>query len=325
MRNDFRQFFVHDLYVRTRKAGAALPNMATLASIWDTRRANNTASIQVRTQTATLLIGDSDIDVQNQCISLLIRVSDTVAPNAVYSNPVANQFHEYTKQGTTGSDFGIHVIISIAPEQGWNDRYTCIIERSPNLRPDHVKRLLSKLLHMEYAADPNAFQYPHPGGQHDAAGNVKMERCRPFVDLHGRPSDDFIHDIQNGTLTGISMVQTVAHAPVGAQQFLVEDERVLKLSVDHGNLPANIWAGVLAAIGARSAAYPQATVNFRLPGRTRAVSVRVDSATGAPLEDLYIRSFDEAGIFPFLADSSETILPQITARIKPRLLNERAI
>ena len=117
MQNSRRQFYIFDLELAARKAGATSPTMDVVVPVLQ-RMKDTARTYSLRFNTATMLIGDMAVDAAQQFITLLVRLSDTTTSNSVYSDPTAGQFVEHLKVGNVGSDFGCHVLISTAPEQG---------------------------------------------------------------------------------------------------------------------------------------------------------------------------------------------------------------
>lgn len=324
MQNNRRQFYIFDLELAARKAGAMVPTMNDVVPVL--QRMHSTArTCKIRNQTATMLIGDIDVNAAQQFVTLLVRLSDTTAPNSVYSDPAAGQFTEHQKTGSVGSDFGCHVIISTAPEQGVPNTYTCAIERIPGLPFDLTRRLLSKLLNYEFNDDQSSFTYPHPGGGLTAQGQPRMERCCPHVELRGRASDSLINDINNGTLSGVTLVKAEPATPIGGAAFLTKTATELKLGVDHNNLPANLWGALKSALQQNSTNYGTAKVTYKVPGSSRIVTVEIDAITGAPLADLYVRNFELTNLFPFLAQSAKVVVAHLRDAAVPQFIANRTI
>lgn len=324
MKNDRRTFQVYDIEIGSKKDGAILPTMTEAVAVWEHMRvAARTYSINAGD--GTMLIGDADIRVQDQLAILLIRLSDKRAPNSVYSDPGAGVFNEHQKDGNLGSDFCCHVIISLAPENGQPNLYTCAIERVSGLTPGLVQRILSKLLNFEYHDNAAFYSYPAPGGGNDKNGNPRRERCCPYVELRARPSQTLIDDINNGTLTGISLIRTEPVTPIAGAPYLLRSKSELRLSIDQNNLPAQIFDSVMQAFQANSGQYAEAKVTYRVPNSTRIVTVELNAATGEPLNPLYVRSFDISPIFPPLAQSSNAIVPRLIEPTVPEFLANRTI
>jgi hypothetical protein len=66
-------------------------------------------------------------------------------------------------------------------------------------------------------------------------------------------------------------------------------------------------------------------VKYRVPNSNRTVTVEIDAATGAPLTEMYIRSFELTNIFPFLAQSAMQIVTHLHDLAVPQFLANRTI
>ena len=324
MRNDYRQFFIYDLQISAAKQSAQVPDMTTVVNVWQKMFVAK-RTLAVRAGTATLLLGGVSIDLAKGYATLLVRLSDTKAPNSVYSNPPAGGFTEHHKAPSEGADLGCHIMVSLDPEKGFPDLYTCAIEKVTGLSADLVQRLLSKLLNYEWQAT-DFFTYPHPAGGKKADGSPKTEKCCPHVVLRGRASDKLANDLENGTLTGVALVQTYAHNPVAGAPYLTMQKAELKLDINRAAMPKlNIHASLMAVFKANSQNYPTAKISYKLPGGARQVSVELNAATGNPLNDLYVLSYEVNNVFPFLALSANAIVPHLVSAAEQQFLANRNV
>ncbi len=320
-----RRVYVYYLDIDSTRKDAELPSLSDCLAIWDRRRQAGNAHIQVGAGGVDVLLGDITVDAGNQTATLLFRHSDAGVAESVYSNIRQNQFRPNAKPAGFGGETGAHMLISLANEQGFPRRYTCLVEKVPYLDFSLIRRLLNRILHDEHAADPHSFEYDNPHGQRTRAGGIRRERCLPRIEFEGQPSANLANDIHNGYLEGVTLVRAEQHTQVGGVGWLTRQEATMKLSVDHGNLPANVWAGVRRAIQAEAPDYPTATIRVRPPGSTRSVGVQVHSATGAPIGELYTRSHDIIGINPPMRHSAERVVVQLERLVHPILLRERNI
>ncbi len=324
MQNNRRQFYIYDLEIGARKEGASIPTMDDIVPVFQ-RMKDTARTYPIRSETGTMLVGDIQIDAAQQFITLLVRLSDKTTPNAVYSDPAAGHFNVLEKEENEGSDFGCHVIISTAQEQGFPNIYTCAIERIPGLASSLVQRLLSKLLHYEYRDDATSFTYPHPAGGLTRQGQPRMERCCPHIELRGRPSDTLIADINNGQITGISLVKAEAVTPIAGSAYLKKKETELRLQLDQNNLPANMWQSLVQSFQANSGTYGVAKVSYKVPGNNKTVTVQIDTTTGNPLEELYVKFFELTNIYPFLDQSAMQVVSHLRDLAIPEFLNHRTL
>jgi hypothetical protein len=325
MKSNFRQVYVFNLDVVAQKKDAVLPGMADLVALWERQRAAGQAKMPIEKGDVNLTLAPVLIDATAQRASLLIRHSDKYAAESVYSDIAADTFTAHAKGATEGGETGIHVFISSAPERNVPGRYTCMVERVPTITVEVVRRFLNHLIRGEYTNNPVSFEYDHPAGQRTRAGTVARVRCLPRLEFEGRPSQQLARDVQQGRLTGIVLKKSVTHTPVGGVPYLTKEEATLKVRVDQGNLSSNVWGDVRRALASEAADYPTAQIGIRLPGKTRSVSVSVDSSSGAPLTRLYVQSFDIDLISPPMAQSARTIVPQFDSRVASLLDAQRNI
>lgn len=325
MKNNERQFYIYECEVSCRKNGAPAPEMSTLCDIWKDWADRDEAISSIRNDSGSLLIGDVVIDPAQSMTAILVRLSDQMLPNSVYSDPNNAVFVEHTKVDSEGGERGAHIFISTEIEQGKPNIYCCAVERVPGLRFDLMGRILNKVLRYQFQKDATIFQYPHPAGGQHRDGTPRMESALPHIELRGRPSQSFIDDINNGRLTGISLLKQELRTPIGGRAYLYPTASELSVGIDHGNLPANLWANLKAAVKSKAQDFPTAKIQYTLPGDSRTVTVVIDAATGAPLEELYVKSERVTNLVPFLADSSETVVAHLSDRVKAILDNERNI
>lgn len=324
MQNNYRQFYIYDLEIAAKKNGATIPTMVDLLAVFQ-RMKDTERTYPIRFDTATMLVGDIDVNVAQHFVTLLVRLSDKTTPNSVYSDPTAGEFNVHVKAGNEGSDFGCHIIISTAQEQGFPNIYTCAIERVSGLATSLVQRLLSKLLNYEFNDDPTSFSYPHPAGGLTRQGQPRTDRCCPHIELRGRPSDTLVADINNGQLTGISLVKTEAVTPIAGAAYLNKKESELKLQINKNNLPANLWQSLSQAFRANSGTYGVAKVSYKIPGTKRSVTVDIDTNTGGPLEEMYVKSFELINIHPFLDQSATQIVGHLRGLAVLQFLTHRTV
>jgi hypothetical protein len=321
---NFRQFFAYDCEVVSSKNGASLPDMETLAGIWTRHLTAGLAKIQISNNEATLAIGDIRHDAATQTLTILIRHSDKAAAESVYSDLDAGTFTPHPKAATEGGETGIHLIISLKQERDAPNRYACVLEKAAGLDLWMVRRLLNRVIHNEYDSDPNFFKYDSPIGQRDRLGNLKRDRCLPRLEFDGRPSATLARDIDEGKLSSVKLIRSLQRTAVGGSSFLHKEEATIRVSIDHGSVPRNAFAEIKRALHREASDFPQAQIGFTLPNSRKTVSVKLDSANGHPLSDMYIKSFDVTNIFPPLAYSSQNIVNRLASEGVRILLAERS-
>jgi hypothetical protein len=142
------------------------------------------------------------------------------------------------------------------------------------------------------------------------------------VDLQGHLSEDLARDLDEGTLRQVELIKSAAHAPLGGDQYLVEEEHRLLVKPDK-KLPPNDRLGRLKkAWSGKMKEFDKARITF-MDRNERSHTVDVSLDKGAPEQQLYVRSAQFNAINPPLDQSSETIQPQLSDRMVHLLLQER--
>lgn len=325
MKSNFRQVFVYNLDIQTQMKPMVLPSMREILEALERQRVAGRGSISLQGGDAHIMLAPIIFDNTTDSAALLFRHSDRFSADSVYSNIAGNTFRSHSKILGEGGEFGAHLVVSLKPEKGVPGRYTALLEKAPSVPPGLIKRLINRVLREEYSHNVNFFSYPSPVGQRDQQGNVVNVRALPEIELDGQPSATLAHDLQKGRLTGIVLTKAVTHTPVGGIPYLTKREATLKIVVDQKNLGGNILGDVKKAIASEAANYPTAHIGVRLPGRQKTVSVKLDSATGSPLTDMYMKSHDVTHIHPPMAASNQTVVMSFVDRIRPILINERNV
>lgn len=325
MKATFRQVYIYNLDVETGKKNAILPSLESLIAILERRRQAGQAHHTISKGSVDLAIGDIRIDPTNQLATILIRYSDKDAAESAYSNISGGTFTAHRKGANEGGETGAHLFLSTAPERTMPNRYTCALEKTPNIDANLISRFVNKIIHDEYDADAQSFTFPNLAGQRTRAGDIALDRCLPRIELEGQPSETLERDVEEGRLTGITLSRAIAKTPMGGVPFLLKREASLKVEVDQDSLTGSIWQDVRRALRTESDQYQTANIGIRLPGRKKTVSVKVATATAAPLTELYVKSFDVWNINPAMAQSSETIALQLESRVMTLVKDERDV
>lgn len=325
MKNSERIFYFFDCEVASSTSGVLLPTMDELVTVWKRYVDAGQAKVSIRKKTAHLMIGGIDFDAANGAVTMLVRMSDSQAPNAVYSNVQNGTYIEHEKGEEEGNDVGAHIVISTLQESTKPNTYCAIIEAIRGLNYRDVRRILNRVLHRQYDDDPTVFMVDDPRGRRTRTGELKRVSHLPRLELTGHPSESLVTDIDRGKLSGVVLVKSEAKTPVGGTAYLTKHETELRVAIDHRNLPQNVWTNLKAALATEATLFPTAKISFQLPNQPRAVTVKIDSITGNPVDELYIRSVRLTGINPLLANSSQVIVKHLIALAKPHLLHHRSV
>lgn len=324
MRNDKRKFQIFDLEIKTKKNNAELPTIENILPIFQKTKENKTVH-SLSNGKIGMLIADIKIIPEKNLIILLIRLSNQSTPDHVISNLKEGTYRKDCKQDGEGSDFCCHVIISTKQEQNLPNRYLCFVEYINSIGFNKVKSLLSKFLHYEYQKNEEFFSYPCLSGAKHKDGTPKMERCLPFIELKGRPSEELIDDLEHGTIKHISLVQTETINSLDSYPYLNDVEKKLKISTDKEKYPEILWNSLKDLFKSKSSQYNQAKIKYKKPDSNTSYTINIDTKTGNILSEYYIEYFELTGISPLLEQSSQEIVKHLIDRALPIFLKKRNI
>jgi hypothetical protein len=320
-----RTFYHFTCHIRAKSQKATVPTMDTLVQVWEQAWLQDKAITELKDDSGTLAVGDLVHNEENGYVAILIRHSDKSAPNTVYSDIAAKKFTEHKKGAGEGHESGIHLLISTIPEAEKPNVYACLVEGCEGLGYSSARRVLNDILRERYKVDSSIFEFLDPAGQKDRQGKIKVRTCQPRIDLFGEPSQDFVHDLEAGTLQGVTLINTNLQQSVAGVPWLSYSEDTLKLTIDKKSVPLNFWDDLKRALKSKSKQYGKAKVSYKLPDRTRSVSVDLNSKTGAPLKELYIKSTTIKSIFPLLANSSVKVVPHLQGLAANILFDSRSL
>lgn len=325
MKSDERSFFFFDCEIASQTIDAKLPEMRELVAVWQKYFALGQVTQEIRKGSAQLILGDIQVDKNNNTVNMIVRLSDLKAPDAVYSNTTTGTFIQHRKKLKDGNDLGAHILISMLPEVDKVNTYSAIVEQIQGLNYREIRRVLNYILHLQYTDDPSVFEIDDPRGRRTRDGKLRRVSHLPRIELLGHPSESLVSDLERGTLSGVVLIKTEPLTPLGRAPFLRKQETQLKLTVDHDSKPVEVWKSLKSAITGQAKDYPNAKISFKLPETKRSVTVKIDSETGTPTDDLYIRSVMLKGIAPRLASSSNTVVLHLVALALPHLLASRNV
>lgn len=186
-----------------------------------------------------------------------------------------------------------------------------------------VQATLNAVLKQSISTERASFVYPDPGGARDRDGNPKTNKFIPSIEMVGHPSPALVNDIERGQLHDIILVDQRPQNQLGGNQYLVENERRLKVKAAP-NIPSNGRVqSLIAAFQTRRADFQKAKVRFTDPdGISRTIDY--DIATGTPEQQNYVRSYKVTGINPPMDESSVSLAPFLGAAMKTRVMAERS-
>jgi hypothetical protein len=324
MRNDRRDIYFYDLEIRpSKKEKAVAPPLQAIVGVLQQRLAAGEAIYKFNFERDTLSIRQIEIDEDRRAAILLLAHTDPAAPNAVYSNPDEGTSRIIEKEPGEAGEYGAHVILSLDEVRGRPGSYLAVIEKVPTLGRTNVERLLNGILNDQYKSNDMTFSCEDRTGKTNRDGSPKLIGFRPLIRFAGHPSDALIRDLEQGVLSGITLVHAEEQTPLGSRAYLVRDKTRLKIRAIKDNLVENLWEDLKQVFALESKYWEEARIEFKTPNGV-AANITVDTNTGNVLDDAYVRTARITGINPLLDHSSNAIVRHLIALMMEHFLAERA-
>lgn len=162
--------------------------------------------IDVRTETVGELqawrLADVEVCSKRSLAILLINRVDSEAADQAIEHRDTGSFRVATKDDREANAYSAHVAISLQEKNGV---YRMVVEEA-GVSSQRVAMLFAKAFKASQDAGRNTFMYPNPSGALDSNGNIKISKGLYSARLTGHPSDQFIKELDSGSLRGIEII-----------------------------------------------------------------------------------------------------------------------
>jgi hypothetical protein len=196
------------------------------------------------------------------------------------------------------------------------------LEGVPGLGHRIVQALLNRVTNTAVKEGVASFSFPNPNGARDRTGAIRRTPFIPLVELLGHPHPNLVQDLENGTVSEITLIDGRPRGQLGGNQYLQEKEQSVRVAVDRALPAQNRLPSILAAARTRQANFQRAAIRFKDPaGHPR--TLKLDLATGNPEQQTYLESYSVVGINPPMDESTVNIVPFLGDRIKARVVADR--
>jgi hypothetical protein len=319
-----RLVYFFEMNVSANKQAASAPAMADVMATLEQAFRESKTSLEINKQTATVEIVDLRIDDAQELATLFVRYSDKNGADVYFANPVENSSRVERKRDGEGRAYGAHLTISLKPRSPGSNVYATMLEKANGLSSTIVVRLLQSIFRTLYKADQNLFTCDDISGARTRDGKAKQVGFRPMLALKGLPSDQFISDLQDGTLKEIQLIEEREAKQVGARPWLVENQRILKLEAQPEKMHvANMWDNLKGLFAAESKnGFGHARIKFRRADGEME-SVDVDAETGGLLDHKYVKAKRIIDIKPPLDECADGIVEHFATLIEQELVDNR--
>lgn len=319
-----RLIYFFEMQIATNKAAASPPPLREVIAKIGEGVAADDAAFEIDNKTATVEVVEVKIDDERQLATLFIRFSDKDGADVFFANPQLRQSRVERKREGEGRAFGAHLSVSLTPRAVGGSVYCAMLERANGVSSSIVVRLLQSILRRQYKADPNLFTCDDISGARTRDGRPKQIGFRPMIEMAGLPSDQFIADLEEGTLKEVQLIEQREAKQVGARPWLVEDQKVIRLSAQNsGGVIEEIWNDLKGLFAEKAEeGFDRARIKFkRADGQMDTVDV--DPETGGLLDQRYVKAKKVSGINPPMDECADAIVPHFAAIIEAELIENR--
>ncbi len=324
MKNNERLVYFFDLHIDVNKKSAIPPSARDVFSVVESAYKQSQVSLQVNKKTATIQVTDIRFDDVEEIVTLYMRYADKRGADVYFADTDANTSRIERKRVGEGRGFGAHLSVSLRPQAGTPNTYLAMLEKANGVNSTLVLRLLQSIFRELYRADENLFTCDDISGARDRNGNPKKVGFRPMLELKGLPSEQFIADLEEGSLQEIHLIEDKERKQFGACAWLHEKQNVVRLTPGAG-VPgvAQLWGNLKGVFSAEAKnGYKKARIKFRRADG-QPDTVEVDAETGALLDQRYVKAKRIGDIDPPLDECADAIVPHFAQLVEAELIANR--
>ena len=241
MKSDQRDVCLYDLEIYPSKAHAVAAPMSDVLAVLQTKVRECDAVHTINFRKEVLTLRDIIIDDTNSAAILLVTHADPAAPNAVYADMRKGTSEVIKKGPNEANEYGAHVVLSLIEEPHRPNTYLALVEKVPTVGRANIDRLLNAVIRNQYKSDENTFTCEDQTGLRLRDGTPKVISYRPILKFYGHPSEDFIRDLEEGTLKNVTLYHAEEQVQFGRSPYLIKNERTLRLHVDRKKFVSDLW------------------------------------------------------------------------------------
>ena len=324
MKKNERLVYFLEIHVDVNKVAASPPPMRAIVEKIQLAHANSEASLDINKDTAVIEILEIRVDDANSLATFYMRYADKDGSDVYFVDPDANTSRVERKRDGEGRGYGAHFSLSLIEAVDRPNIYIAMLEKNTGLNATFVTRLFQSILREMYKADGNLFVCDDISGARDRNGRPKQVGFRPMIELRGLPSDQFIADLENGSLQEILLIEDREGEQFGARPWLREKQRIVRVAPGAGlQQIEGLWNNLLGLFSEKARdGFRKARIKFkRADGSTE--NAEIDAETGALLDLRYVKAKRLTGINPALDECSDGIVPHLATLIEQDVIANR--
>ena len=255
----------------------------------------------------------SDIKQRNGIITVLINKSDTTIADPVLSNPKIKERRVVSKKPNEGQDYSSHILL--VTNENDPSQALALIESCQGLGASTIKFALESIIKNAETIAPENFTRTHPKGDVDKNGNPRKYGIKHIFTFKAHPSEQFKHDINNGTIHSIELIRNRTHnESFDTEGYFQEERSTLCIKpINKTSLIGRAFLPLSKILNSRATDYDKARIKFKTPeGLERSISY--DLHTPNNLE--YVKKEIISDFSEELKSSYDTINPQIENKMQ---------
>jgi hypothetical protein len=147
-----------------------------------------------------------------------------------------------------------------------------------------------------------------------------------MLEMTGHPSENFVSELEAGTLKDIVLVHNEQEGQLGSRSWLRKQERTLKVKPQSTeNVPSKVWQYLKGTLSGEAEHFEKARIKFKTADGA-IVTVEVDTGSGNVVhDDRYVKSRRITEIDPPLEESSETLVSHFVEQMEQHLDAHRVV
>lgn len=186
----------------------------------------------------------SDCVVTQEYACFLINLSDKMAPDPSFTDPLKNHRRDVTKSTGEGDDRSAHFIVWFNQIPKKPNMYPALLEFCYGITTPKVAQLFNRLLRTYSSVNRSSFERNNPDGS-----NNKV-LVWPFLEIHGHMCDSLKDEIDQGVLKGIEMyTETNSAQNWDKNGYTVIEHELIKVKPQPHKISGGAFGPLKAIVG----------------------------------------------------------------------------
>ncbi len=308
-----------DLVISRKTQHAPFPNLIDLVPLWGEHDSSSTSPPkEFEKGTVTALIKQVLRDTSSETVTLLIEFSDKDAPDPTFRDHIKKATRHIGKTVGEGNSYSAHFVISTSKPKTPNT-YICALEMMPGISSSRVQVILNDAIRFICnAAKDGRFQFTKPGVSKKSSSFV------PHIQLHGHPSDQFLRDIEHGTINSLHLFEPQSAQPLAQSAYLKAEQSLIKVKVSKDIPIGQRIATIVSGLAPKRKTHPITRIFIQPEKEGRSFHVDIETESGRLISEAYTKFKRISPISPVISSASpDQIVTHFETLMKTELVKAR--